>query len=151
VISIAKNIYHSLHQPTIQPITRDSNQHQLTTSTTMTPLLPTPYPPNPPSTPYPPQDALAFPISDNPPRATLYSHDLTGPARLEDVPYEAQISPLLCFHCMGIAVLDACLISRCLCRSGLVDQNGGTFSCWGVGRYLETWVRKDCLDLHTVL
>jgi hypothetical protein len=87
-----------------------------------------------------PTRCIAFLISDNPPRDTLYSHDPTGQARLEDVPFKQQVS--LCCQSMENAVLYACLISRCLCRSGLVDQDRETFSCW----VLQRVSGKSCLQ-----
>jgi hypothetical protein len=119
------NTYYRLHQPTVQHIAQDGNLD------TTQPRL------HPPSTPYPTQDALAFPISDSPPRATLYFHDLTGRARLEDVPYEAQISPLLVFTAWELLSWTLVLSRGVLCRSGLVDQNGGDFLLLGRRRVLK--------------
>ena len=57
---------------------------------------------------------IAFPISDSPPRDTLYSHDLTGRARLERCTVEAAILPLLSSHGKFLP-FDVCIISRCFC------------------------------------
>jgi hypothetical protein len=70
---------------------------------------------------------LAFLISDSPPRDTLYSHDPTG--RRDSKMYRSSSNYPSANVCMENPVLYACLISRCLCRSGLVDQDRETFSC----------------------